>query len=447
MTKQTLLQKFIAFNEQKKLGSKKNRTLLAVSGGLDSSVLCALFYQAKFPFAIAHCNFSLRGIESDEDEKFVRSLGHQYNVEVFVKQFDTEEFAKQNKLSIQVAARQLRYDFFQEIKLAHKFDCIATAHHASDSLETTIYNLTKGTGIRGLRGIQAKNKDIIRPLLFTDRSSLEDFQQQETIAFSTDSSNAKDKYARNKIRHHVIPILKEINPALEATWPKKMELFDELEKLYEAKVRKLSKQLFLPRRDDIYIPIAKLRHEPHASSLLYEYLHKFDFNASQIDDVLNALDAVSGKQFISSKARIIKDRFFFILTKLPEKDFTHQLVQADNSIIELGQHKLLFSQQNQLPDISKLKNNHIAFVDADELTFPLVARRWKEGDYFYPNGMNRKKKKLKKFFGDIKLPLHEKENVWILESNGRIVWVVGHRLDERFCITPKTTKCMEIKFH
>ena len=447
MTKQTFLQKFIAFNEQKKLASAKKRTLIAVSGGLDSSVLCELFHQAQFPFAIAHCNFSLRGTESDEDENFVQSLAIKYGVEIFVKKFDTKSFAEHNKLSIQVAARQLRYEWFREVKIAHKFNFIATAHHASDSLETTLYNLTKGTGIKGLRGIQAKVKDIIRPLLFADRSALETFHHKENVTYRIDSSNAEDKYARNKIRHHVIPVLKEINPALEATWSKKMELFDELERLYEAKIKKLSKQLFLPRRNDIYIPIAKLLHEPHAASLLYEYLSEFDFNAAQNEDMLQALDSESGKQFLSSKARVIKDRAFFILTTLPEKEFTIQLIQSNESEVLLGTNKItLSSVHTTLPEITKLKNTKVAFVDADELTFPLVIRRWKDGDYFYPNGMNRKKKKLKKFFGDIKMPVHEKENVWILESDGRIVWVVGHRLDERFCITSKTKSCIELKY-
>jgi len=447
MTKPTFRHKFIQFCEQKKLASTKKRTLIAVSGGLDSTVLCELFHQAKFPFSIAHCNFSLRGIESDLDEQFVRDLGNRYGVNVFVKKFDTKHYADQHKVSIQVAARELRYAWFTELKQAGKFDFIATAHHASDSLETTLYNITKGTGIRGLRGIQAKVKDIIRPLLFADRMALEKFQKSENLAYRQDSSNYEDKYARNKIRHHIIPVLKEINPALEATWFKKMEQFEELEKLYETKIKKLSKQLFLQRKNEVYIPLAKLRHEQHATSLLYEYLSEFDFTNAQIEDMLQSVNADAGKQFITSKARVIKDRKFFILTSLPNNDTTHHLITEEQKTVCLNQNSLsLTPAKCTLPDATKINDQNTIYINADELRYPLVLRRWKEGDYFYPFGMNHKKKKVKKYFTDIKLPLHEKENVWILVSDERIVWVVGHRADERFRITPNTKHCMELKF-
>lgn len=429
--KSGLLEKFVEFNGRKHLASRKKKCLLTVSGGMDSVVMCALFHQAGFPFAIAHCNFNLRGEESNGDETLVRTLAVKYGVDIFVKSFNTNEYSAEKGLSIQLAARELRYSWFEELRKDQGFALIATAHHLNDNIETIIYNLIKGTGIRGLRGIPVKQGNIIRPMLFASREEIEAFQKEKDLVYREDSSNADDKYNRNKIRHHLIPLMKEINPALERTFGEKIDLFTELETLYEKETSKPVDGLFLKRREDIYIPIQKLKKVKNAASVLFEYLNAFGFNNEQVDDMLAAVDSISGKQFISDKARIIKDRRFFILTTLASKDFTSLLIQKTDSEVNLPNASIRISV---LPteEVKIVPDKTQAFIDLSKLEFPLVLRHWKQGDYFYPFGMNGKKKKLKKFFIDQKISVNEKEAIWVLESNQKIVWVAGHRMDERF---------------
>ena len=429
--KSGLLEKFVEFNGRKHLASRKKKCLLTVSGGMDSVVMCALFHHAGFPFAIAHCNFNLRGEESNGDETLVRTLAVKYSVDIFVKSFNTNEYSAEKGISIQLAARELRYSWFEEVRKEQGFALIATAHHLNDNIETIIYNLIKGTGIRGLRGIPVKQGNIIRPMLFASREEIEAFQKEKDLVYREDSSNADDKYTRNKIRHHLIPLMKEINPALERTFGEKIDLFTELETLYEKETSKPVDGLFLKRREDIYIPIQKLKKVKNAASVLFEYLNAFGFNKEQVDDMLAAVDSISGKQFISDKARIIKDRRFFILTTLASKDFTSLLIQKTDSEVNLPNASIRISV---LPteEVKIVPDKTQAFIDLSKLEFPLVLRHWKQGDYFYPFGMNGKKKKLKKFFTDQKISVNEKEVIWVLESNQKIVWVAGHRIDERF---------------
>ena len=439
--KKTLLQKFTEFNAAKRLANGKKTTLLTVSGGMDSIVMCHLFKQAGFPFAIAHCNFQLRGAEADGDEQFVTDLAKQYGVKLFVKKFNTKQYAEEKSLSIQLAARELRYNWFEEIRKENGFNLIATAHHLNDNIETILYNFTKGTGIRGLRGIPVRQVNIVRPLLFASREEIVAHMKGKKLQFREDSSNSEDKYTRNKIRHNIIPLLKEINPSLEQTLGEKIEQLNEVEQLYEKQTAKASRQLFLPRGNDIYIPLLKLRKTGNAGSVLFEYLKDYGFNSEQVEDILNARDAESGKQFLSNEARIIKDRRFFILTKLKEQNNSVQFINEDTPELTLGERKLQISEHTGPVTADK----NIAYLDRSKLEFPLIARKWAPGDYFYPFGMKMKKKKLKKFFIDEKVPLHEKENVWVIESNKKIVWVVGFRIDERFKVGEKTGQIAKIK--
>jgi tRNA(Ile)-lysidine synthase len=446
--RKTLLQKFLEFNEEKRLVNAKKSTILTVSGGVDSVVLCDLFHAAKFSFIIAHCNFQLRGKESNDDEDFVRNLAAKYGVEVFAKRFDTKAYGEGKSISTQLAARELRYAWFEELRQEKKFKLIATAHHLNDNIETILFNLTKGTGIRGLRGILLRQGNIIRPLLFASREEIEDYQLGQKLEYREDSSNAEDKYTRNKIRQQIIPVLKEINPSLEATFAEKIDLFHHLELLYEREVRKSSSKLFLLRDRDIYIPILKLKKTRHSHSVLFEYLKDFGFNKEQVVDMLASINEDPGKQFLSPQARIIKDRRFFILTKLADKKFSVQFINEEDTTVNLGDVKL--SIQNSPLESFQSKSNinagkNSAFLDKSKLVFPLIARRWKQGDYFYPFGMKMKKKKLKKFFTDEKVPLHEKEKVWVIESNKKIVWVAGYRIDERFKITGKTKELVQLQ--
>ena len=439
-----LLQKFTEFNRLKHLASRKKQCLLTVSGGMDSMVMCHLFHQAGYPFAIAHCNFNLRGAESDGDEDLVRAIAAKYKVEIFVKSFATKEYATQKNISIQLAARELRYAWFEELRRDWKLDLIATAHHLNDNIETIIYNLIKGTGIRGLRGIPIRQEHIIRPILFASREEIEAYQKQHQLAFREDSSNADDKYTRNNIRHNLIPLMKEINPSLEKTLGDKIELFTELEAMYDKQVDKPVKGLFLQRKDDIYIPILKLKKTKNAATILFEYLKDFGFNAEQVEDILANLDNISGKQFITDKARIIKDRRFFILTQLAQKDFTAQLIRKEDAEVKLPNATLKLTTINK-EQLKITADKNTAFIDVSKLEFPLIVRHWKQGDYFYPFGMKMKKKKLKKFFIDQKIALNEKETIWVIESNQKIVWVAGHRMDERFKVLPGTEEILRVQ--
>lgn len=440
--RKSLSEKFIEFNTSKRLANRKKKILLAVSGGIDSVVMCSLFHQVKYPFAIAHCNFQLRGNESDADEKFVSDLAKKYGVEVFIKKFDTTKYAEEKNISIQLAARELRYTWFQELRKEKEFNLVATAHHLNDNIETILFNLTKGTGIKGLRGIPVRNENIVRPILFASREEIESYQQEYKLNFREDSSNAEDKYTRNKIRHQIIPLLKEINPSLENAFAEKIELFTQLETMYEMQMKKSAAKLFLPRENDIYIPIIKLKKIQNASSVLYEYLKDFDFNAEHVEDILVAVDADAGKQFLSSSARIIKDRRFFILTKLSDKDFSIQVINDGDTEIKFREKMLVLTSTTADTKITADKNS--AFLDKTKLEYPLILRPWKAGDYFYPFGMKLKKKKLKKFFTDEKIPLNEKENSYVLESNKKIVWVVGYRIDERFKVTDSTKEVLKL---
>jgi len=440
--RKSLSEKFIEFNTSKRLANRKKKTLLAVSGGTDSVVMCNMFNEVKFPFAIAHCNFQLRGKESDADEKFVEDLAKKYGVEFYVKKFDTKKYAEEKKISIQLAARELRYTWFEELITEKEFNLLATAHQLNDNIETILFNLTKGTGIKGLRGIPVRNGNTIRPIFFASREEIESYQQEHKLEFREDSSNAEDKYTRNKIRHQIIPLLKEINPSLENTFAEKIELFTKLETMYEKQMKKSAALLFLPRGNDIYIPILKLKKIQNVRNVLYEYLKQFDFNAEQVEDVLAAVDADAGKQFLSSSARIIKDRRFFILTKLADKDSSIQFIHREEKEVKF-KDKLLVITPTTAVKITADKNS--AFLDKTKLEFPLILRPWKAGDYFYPFGMKLKKKKLKKFFTDEKIPLNEKENIYVLESNKKIVWVVGSRIDERFKITTGTKDVLQLR--
>ncbi len=445
-----LLQKFIEFNSAHRLASARKRTLLAVSGGLDSVVMVHLFKMAGFPFAIAHSNFQLRGHASDGDEEFVKHLANQLDVEFYSKRFETEQYVNENSVSVQLAARELRYKWFEELfdgakKSDSEYANIATAHHLNDCIETVLLNLTRGTGIRGLRGIPERNGHIIRPLLFATRNELEEFARENKIEHREDSSNATDKYARNKIRHHVIPVLKELNPSLESTFASNLHHFTELEELYNHRQRKWSRNLFVVKGDEVFIPIAKLKVTPHASSVLYEHLKEYGFNPSQIEDIIAAVDAQPGTLFCSASHRIIRDRKFFIVSPVTTHTSTIVVVEAETESVSVSNHSFSISRWN-VADVKIKPVKKVAYLDADLVTFPLVIREWRAGDYFYPFGMNMKKKKLKKFFTDEKIPLHEKEKILVIENNSKVLWVCGYRIDERFRVTDKTKSVLKIEF-
>ena len=438
-----MLQHFKNFIQKENLFLPTQKVLIAVSGGVDSVVLCHLFKASEFDFGIAHCNFQLRGEASDEDAVFVKKLAEELAVPFFEIKFETEAFAAKNKLSIQVAARDLRYDWLEKIRLENGFHYLATAHHQDDSLETVLYNFTKGCGIRGLHGISQKTNYLIRPLLFTHKKAVILFSQKNKIAYREDASNATDKYARNAIRHHVIPLLEKINPALQKTANENIQRLKETEEIFNYAIALLKKEVCEERERQVFIHLEKLKNAPAPPTLLFEMLRPFGFNNDQTSQMLESIDHQSGAIFESSSHQVLLDRDFFIVKKTTQTIDCQVFINKNNAQVKFPEGQLFLEIKNKRPEFFP-KEKHIAFFDLEKITFPLTLRKWKAGDVFHPLGMNGQKKKVKDLLTGLKLNRFEKNKTWVLESGGEICWVVGHRMDERFKIREETGQVVEV---
>ncbi|MDB5200201.1 MAG: tilS [Chitinophagaceae bacterium] len=440
-----LLQKFTEFIKKENLFQSKDKLLLAVSGGVDSVVLCELCKQGGYDFVIAHCNFQLRGEESKRDEEYVRELAKKNNVEIFVKRFETERYAEENKISIQVAARELRYEWFNSLinqSTNQPINYIVTAHHANDNIETLLINFFKGTGISGLRGILPKHGKIIRPLLFSKKEELLEFAKEHALKYVEDSSNASDKYTRNYFRNQLIPSIQKVFPQAEDNLLDSIERFRDIEILYQQSISVHKKKLLEKKGEEVHIPVLKLLKSEPLSTIIYEIIKDFGFTSNQTDEVIKLLNSDSGKYVQSASHRIIKNRKWLLISPADAAIAENILIEEKDKVIEYVSGKLKF-EKSTTTNSQLLTDNFIAMLDADEIIFPLLLRKWKQGDYFYPLGMN-KKKKLSRFFIDQKLSLTEKENVWVLEMNKKIIWVVGKRIDDRFKITSNTKNILKI---
>ncbi|GAW88349.1 tRNA(Ile)-lysidine synthase [Flavobacterium psychrophilum] len=394
-------------------------------------VMLHLFQKLNYNIAIAHCNFQLRGLESFGDQQFVQEYASKNKIPAFVTHFDTENFAKDYKLSTQIAARELRYNWFYELLETENFDFILTAHHADDNLETFIINLTRGTGLDGLTGIPEQNEQIIRPLLPFSRSEIEEYTKENSIQWREDSSNASDKYLRNKIRHDLIPILKVLNPNFLDSFLKTQNYLQEAQVMIEDATIMIYQQVAKEDNEIISFDLKKLTQLPNYKSYLYQWLREYDFTAWE--DIYNLVESQSGKQIFSKKYRLLKDRDFLILSVIKELENEAYFIKTNQKEVKIP---LNFSIC-KVNDISSPKNT-IIFVDEDKLQFPLTIRKRNEGDSFYPSGM-KGKKKLSKYFKDEKMSLIEKENTWLLCSKNKIVWVIGKRADQQF-VANKTTQ-------
>ncbi len=418
----------------------KSRLLLATSGGIDSMVMVHLLHQLRFDIALCHCNFQLRGLESFGDQNFVQAYANTNQIPLFLTQFDTEAFANDYKLSTQIAARELRYNWFYELLETEGYDYIVTAHHADDNIETFLINLSRGTGLEGLVGIPAQNDKIIRPLLVFSREEIQEYAKQNDIQWREDSSNASDKYLRNKIRHHLVPLLKELNPKFLESFQKTQTYLQESQELVEDAAVMVYQQVAKEEGDTILFNLEQLLRLPNYKSYLYQWLNEFGFTAW--DDVYDLVEAQSGKQVFSADFRLLKDRTTLILSPIQEEEAEVFFIEKDIKTIETPL-QLSFSK------VSKIENafHSTIFVDEDLLVYPLVLKKWEEGDSFQPFGMNGKTKKLSKLFKDEKLSLIEKENTWVLWSGNQIVWVVGIRQDERFRVNDTTKSILRIKLN
>lgn len=439
-----LLEKYIAFIKKEALFHPKDKLLLAVSGGVDSVVLCELCKQAGYDLVIAHCNFQLRGTESERDEAFVKSLGEKYGVEVLVRRFDTEKYAADNKLSIQVAARGLRYNWFRELLKGPLPDVhfLLTAHHADDNIETLLMNFFKGTGIGGLKAILPKQHKIIRPLLFARKDELLAFAATHQLSFVEDSSNASDKYTRNYFRHQLIPALQQVFPQVEDNLADNLQRFREIEQLYQQSVDGHRKRLLEQKGNEWHIPVLKLQRTKPLSTVVYEIIKDFGFAAQQVPDVVSLLQGETGKYVRSATHRIIKNRQWLIISPNDSAVAANILIERTNDTVVFAEGQLECKELQTATSHQPPGSNLIAQLDGSKIKFPLLLRKWKHGDYFYPLGM-QKKKKLSRFLTDQKLSLVQKEKVWVLEMNATIIWVVGQRIDDRFKVTDKTKELIQ----
>ncbi len=418
---------------------KDSKLLLAVSGGIDSIVLVHLLKQLNYDITIAHCNFSLRGEESDGDEQFIRNYAAENNIKIFATRFDTKAFAADNKLSIQLAARQLRYIWFDELLNKNNLDYLLTAHHLDDAIETFLINLTRGTGLEGLTGIPEQNGKIIRPLLPYSRTRIEEYAKENNISWREDSSNASDKYLRNKLRHDIVPELKSLNPSFAASFEQTLKNLQQSASLAHDAAILMYQQVVSEKDGQKHINIEQLKRLPNYKAYLYQWLSPFGFTAWE--DIYALADAQSGKQVISAGYRLLKDRSVLILE--PLKHTEKEVYEIAEGITKVSEP---FSIKLEIADIiSPDSTKNVLFVNNNLIKFPLFVRKWQEGDYFYPLGMNGQKKKVSKFFKDEKMSLSEKEDTWLLCSENEIIWVIGRRADNRFKIRDTTDTILKIE--
>lgn len=417
--------------------------LLAVSGGVDSVVMAHLFAETQYECAIAHCNFQLRGEDSEADEAFVRSLAARLEMPVYVERFDVEKEMREKGISLQMAARDLRYAWFSELTTSHSFDSIATAHNLNDSVETFFLNLSRGTGVRGLTGIPAKNGKVIRPLRFASRKNIEEFAQSGRLAFREDLSNRETKYQRNKIRHDVIPSLEQINAGFIDTMASNMQRMLELKEIVEQSVDAVREEIFERISGEVHVDVSRLLKLNPVRTWLYELFAPFGFTRLQCEEIEHLLHSESGKRFLSPSHQLFKDREKLILVESRSESFERYYLDTPEKHSSLPFSMVMeVLERNNLDQIPTDRNT--ACLDYNEILFPLTIRHWLHGDYFYPLGMDQIKK-LSDFFVDEKVPVPVKDRTWILASGKKIVWIMGHRIDNRFRITDKTRRVLVLR--
>lgn len=436
------LRKVQQFIEQNQLFGSKDRLLVGVSGGADSVVMLHILLKLGYQCIVAHCNFHLRGKESDRDEIFVKNLAREYNL-IFKKiDFETTGFAQANKISIEMAARELRYAWFHTIAAETNCQAIAVAHHSDDSTETMLLNLIRGTGLKGLTGIDAKNGKIVRPLLCINRQEVEKYAQKFKLNYVTDSTNAENDYNRNKIRNIILPQMATINPSVNQSLEGNIERLKGAWEIYSDKIEEIKKEILSTKNGQIFIAIEKFKKQPHIHTVLYELLYPYHFNAEIIRAIVLSLDKQPGLRFYSESHRLLKDRDFLIIDKSGEENPLEYIIEKNDSRISFPIPLTIRKFKKEM-GFSPSKTPTEIHVDADEVKFPLYVRKWKKGDSFYPFGMTNRKK-LSDFFIDEKFSRNQKEDTWLIISENKILWIVGHRLDNRFRVKKETKNILEI---
>jgi tRNA(Ile)-lysidine synthase len=432
--------KFIAVNN---LAAERDKILVAVSGGIDSMVMTHLFLELGYNIGLAHCNFSLRGRDSDSDEQLVSQYAADHNIPFFSSRFETKTYATKKGISVQMAARELRYSWFEEIRMKNGFDSVAVAHNLNDNIETLLINLVRGTGLTGMTGIKPRNNNIIRPLLFATREEIMTFCKEHMIIYREDKSNAETLYTRNKIRHMIIPVLKEINPSVEITLSETAERFAGISDIVSEYVQKLSDKITEHKEEIISFNISLLRPHLKNRALVYELFKPFGITNLQLNDLIKVINGKTGSKIFTESHRLLKNRKEIIVSTEQAKNDLSYFIEDIKGLNKVA--GIISAEYVQITDSFEIPTDQsVACIDAEKMTFPVNIRKWKPGDNFIPLGM-KQKKKLSDYFIDNKYSIPEKENKYILESDGRIVWIIGDRIDNRFRITRSAKKALIIK--
>ncbi|MDH3650494.1 MAG: tRNA lysidine(34) synthetase TilS [Saprospiraceae bacterium] len=433
---------FKSYVTEHDLGDADTRTLVAVSGGMDSMVLLQLFIRAGFEIGVAHCNFHLRSKESDRDQQFVRDYCDHWQVPFYTTEFDTVSYAESHNLGIQAAARKLRYTWFESLANSKQYDVIATGHHADDQIETVLLNIGRGAGIAGLKGMAPKRGRIIRPLLGIRRNEIAEYATKNKISFREDGSNANNKYSRNYLRNKILPLVTRRLPGFENRMLENIHIWQKSARLLHGFIQQ---QIDIAKKTQGSLQVLdceKIDASLH-DLVLFEWLRPYHFNYSQVQQMIRALENGSGGQiFYSRQYRVSIDRGKVLLQTTESLEKNEIEIGREDQLVHVSNGKLQFSLLSEPPNT--YDNGHIAFFDARIITFPLILRNWHKGDSFQPFGMRGKRQKIKKFFVNEKMNRFEKESQWLLCSDMQICWVVGRRLDHRFRVTSSTSLCLRV---
>jgi tRNA(Ile)-lysidine synthase len=439
---QYMQQKVQTYIQKQQLLTPNGPVIVGVSGGADSIALLHILISLGYDCIVAHCNFHLRMEESKRDETFVRKLAHSYSIPYYSIDFETTKYAESHKISIEMAARNLRYEWFGKLLEKLGAQAIVVAHHADDSIETLLMNLVRGTGIRGLTGIPIHNNKVVRPLLCCNRMELENYLTENKLQHVEDSTNQTNNYLRNRFRNEVLPLLIEINPSARKNLYKSIENLEGNLAIYQQSIEEIQKLIVDKTSEIIKMDINLIKSQVHIPTVMYELLSPYGFNPPVIEQITESLDGESGKVFFSETHRLVKDRKYLIInTKYANTKETYSISQTDGEItypIRLKIKKLSVTSEFQ---VSKLQN--CIHVDASKIIFPLVLRHWNQGDIFFPFGM-KQRKKISDFFIDNRMSIAEKEQCWLLASGSDILWIVGYRTDDRFKVTNETKEVLEI---
>ncbi len=434
-----MFNRFKDFIARHELFDPQDRILLAVSGGLDSMVMLDIFRETNAALGVAHCNFQLRAGESDQDEAFVRQYCHRLKIDFFSQRFETKNYAEKTGLSIQMAARELRYEWFNEILGKKNYHWLATAHHLNDNLETVLLRWARGASLELLTGIPLKKGKVIRPLLFATREEILSYAVSRKINWREDASNATDDYQRNFIRHQIVPKLKEVNPSLEATFYNSLEKIRGSHELMQRGLEQLKDNITRMEDQNFLIDKSLLVLLKNPTFICYEWLRPYGFEWDRCVQLVDALEAQSGKKFLSSTHEAVVDREYIIVSPLREL-MNEILIEEGQDKAGLGTWQLTIKESrgnnfNNSPDT--------ASIDRSKVKFPLLWRKWRSGDFFYPLGLGQRKK-VSDFLIDEKVPVSNKNLVTVIESAGEVIWIVGHRIDDRYKVTSKTKSVLEV---